>query len=108
MKRVFASVLVAIAFVGCMSENTGSSTTIGEEFSLPEISDSAYSINVKVFQSIKGAKIWTAKDSKVQVEYDNAYTNDYFGIFKFIDSMRLKVKVEPLDCSGTAVSDDSK
>lgn len=108
MKRVFASVLVALELVGCISENIGSSTMVGEEFSLPEISDRADSVSVKIFQSIKGAKIWTEKDSKVNVEYDNTYTNTYFGVFEFIDSMRLKVKVEPLDCSEPAISDGSK
>jgi hypothetical protein len=98
MKRLLAT-LALTAICGCMSENTGSSTIVGEQLALPEITDSSDSVAVRVYESIKGARVWTAKDSKVSVEYENCYTNTYFGIVDTRDYMKLKVKVEPLDCS---------
>ena len=82
---------------GCANPNTGTCTVIGEQLALPEITDSSDSIAVRVYESIKGARVWTAKDSVVSVEYANAYTNTYFGIVEMRDSMKLKVKVEPCE-----------
>jgi hypothetical protein len=81
---------------GCISEHSGSTTTVGEETALPEISNASDTIKVRVFQSIKGARVWTAKDSKVRIKYFNSYTNTYFGIATTSDSMNLEVEIEPL------------
>jgi len=81
---------------GCMSENTGSSTVVGEQMLLPEITDSSDNVAVRVFEDIKGARVWTAKDSKVTINYSNAYTNSYFGIVTTRDTMTLAVDIEPL------------
>lgn len=83
---------------GCVNPNTGTCTVIGEQMALPEITDSGDNVSIRVYESIKGARVWTAKNSVVSVEYFNAYTNSYFGIVETCDSMRLKVKVEP--CEG--------
>lgn len=92
--------MVGIISHGCVNENTGTSTVVGEQMALPEITDSADSIAVRVYETIKGARVWTAKDSRVTVEYENSYTNAYFGIVETQDSMRLKVKVEPCETGG--------
>ncbi len=91
---------------GCANPNTGTCTIIGEQLALPEITDSSDSIAVRVYESIKGARVWTAKDSVVSVEYANAYTNTYFGIVEMRDSMRLKVKVEPCETGADTVGRD--
>lgn len=99
--------LVSFLFGGCVSECTGSSTVIGSQMALPEVSDSSDSLKIRIFESIKGARVWTAKDSKVTVEYRNTYTNSYFGIMETRDSTDLKVKVEPLYVGhGEEASDD--
>ena len=64
---------------------------------LPELSDSSDSVSVRVYESVKGAKVWTAKDCNVTIAYTNAYTNSYFGIFDMRDSMTLAVKIEPCE-----------
>ena len=87
---------------GCANPNTGTSTIIGEQLALPEISDATDNISVRVYESIKGARVWTAKDSVVSVEYANAYTNCYFGIVETRDTMKLKVKVEPCEVGGAS------
>ena len=87
---------------GCVNPNTGTSTIIGEQLALPEISDATDNISVRVYESIKGARVWTAKDSVVSVEYANAYTNCYFGIVETRDTMKLKVKVEPCEVGGVS------
>ena len=107
---VGAFILVALLTVlglaslvcGCVNPNTGTCTVIGEQMALPEITDSSDSIAVRVYESIKGARVWTAKDSVVSVEYANAYTNTYFGIVEMRDSMKLKVKVEPCETPAAA------
>lgn len=105
-----AALLLALAFLlafaacltGCVNPNTGTSTIIGEQLALPEISDATDNISVRVYESIKGARVWTAKDSVVSVVYENAYTNCYFGIVETRDTMKLKVKVEPCEVGGTS------
>ncbi len=99
--------LIALASLlsGCVNPNTGTSTIIGEQLALPEISDATDNISVRVYESIKGARVWTAKDSVVSVEYANTYTNTYFGIVETRDSMRLKVKVEPCETSSPNVTE---
>ena len=94
---LFGALAIATALAGCVNPNTGTCTIIGEQLALPEITDSSDSIAVRVYESIKGARVWTAKDSVVSVEYANAYTNTYFGVVEMRDSMRLKVKVEPCE-----------
>ena len=93
-----AVLLLASAVSGCVNPNTGTSTIVGEQMALPEITDSSDSIAVRVYESIKGARVWTARNSVVSVVYENAYTNSYFGIVEMRDSMKLRVKVEP--CEG--------
>ena len=105
-----AALLLALAFLlafaacltGCVNPNTGTSTIIGEQLALPEVSDATDNISVRVYESIKGARVWTAKDSVVSVEYANAYTNCYFGIVETRDTMKLKVKVEPCEVGETS------
>lgn len=93
-----ATLALAALVSGCMNPNTGTCTVIGEQLALPEITDSSDSIAVRVYESIKGARVWTARNSVVSVVYENAYTNSYFGIVEMRDSMKLRVKVEP--CEG--------
>ena len=93
-----ATLALAALVCGCMNPNTGTCTVIGEQLALPEITDSSDSIAVRVYESIKGARVWTARNSVVSVVYENAYTNSYFGIVEMRDSMKLRVKVEP--CEG--------
>lgn len=88
-------ILSALIFSGCMSEYSGSITTVGEEIAWPEIANGSDTVKVRVFQSIKGARVWTAKDSNVSIEYQNSYTNIYFGLVSLSDYMKLKVKIEP-------------
>ena len=92
-----AIITLAAALCGCVSEYTGSSIVVGEQLALPEVSDASDDLTVRVYETIKGAKIYTRKDNAVTVEYTNAYTNTYFGIVKSEDSMTLKVVVEPTE-----------
>lgn len=95
-----AVIILAAAVSGCANPNTGTCTIIGEQMALPEITDSGDNVAVRVYESIKGARVWTAKNSVVSVEYTNAYTNAYFGIVETRDAMALKVKVEPCEDAG--------
>ena len=90
-----AVVALAASVCGCYS-NTGSSTAVGDITALPEISDSADNINVKVYYSMTGARVWTAKDSLVKITYQNDYTNTYCGVIETRGNQRLGVEIEPL------------
>lgn len=94
---LFVLLAVIVSVSGCANPNTGTCTVIGEQLALPEITDASDSISVRVYETIKGARVWTAKDSVVTVEYHNAYTNSYFGMVDTTSDMRLKVKVEPCE-----------
>lgn len=89
---------ISAALLGCTStEYTGSRTIVGEQTALPELSDSSDSVSLRVYESVKGAKVWTAKDCNVEIAYTNAYTNTYFGIVESRDYMTLTVKIEPCE-----------
>jgi hypothetical protein len=89
-------ILSALLLSGCISEYSGSTTTVGEEIAWPEIANGSDTVKVRVFQSIKGARVWTAKDSNVSIEYQNSYTNTYFGMVSLSDYMKLKVDIGPI------------
>ncbi len=98
MKKLMMLAMMA-ALSGCVTEYTGSRTVVGEQTVLPEISDASDSLAVRVYESVKGANVWTAKDCRVTINYSNAYTNTYFGIMETQDAMHLDVTIEPLDIS---------
>ena len=89
--------VLAAALLGCANPNTGSRTVVGEQTALPEFSDSADTVSLRVYESVKGAKVWTAKDCNVVIAYTNAYTNTYFGIIESRDYMTLSVTIEPCE-----------
>ena len=95
--RLSGCILAAALLAGCTSEYTGSRTVVGEQTALPELSDSSDSVSVRVYESVKGAKVWTAKDCNVRIAYTNAYTNTYFGILESRDYMTLTVEIEPCE-----------
>lgn len=94
---MLGAILAMALLAGCTSEYTGSRTVVGEQFALPELSDSSDSVSLRVYESVKGAKVWTAKDCNVTIAYTNAYTNTYFGILESRDFMTLSVKIEPCE-----------
>ena len=96
-----ATVALVAAFAGCTSSYTGSRTIVGEQFALPELSDSSDSVSLRVYESVKGAKVWTAKDCNVTIAYTNAYTNSYFGIAEARNYMTLHVEIEPCEVTPT-------
>jgi len=98
---MFAAAIGALlaTFAGCTSEYTGSRTVVGEQMALPELSDSSDSVSLRVYESVKGAKVWTAKDCNVTIAYTNCYTNSYFGILETRDKMTLAVKIEPCEAA---------
>lgn len=97
MNKVAILICAAVlCLAGCMNENTGVSAAVGDITTLPEISDSADNISVKVLYMMTGARVWTAKDSNVMVNYKNCYTNDYMGIFHTRGVQDLNVTVEPV------------
>ena len=112
MKMVFTrsrlcfAVLALALLAGCANPNTGSRTVVGEQTALPELSDSADTVSLRVYESVKGAKVWTAKDCNVNIVYTNAYTNTYFGVFESRDYMTLSVKIEPCETRAEDAPED--
>lgn len=93
----FMLAALALLAAGCVSEYTGSSTIVGEQLVLPEVSDSSDNVSLRVYENIKGARVWTAKDSSVSIAYTNSYTNTYFGIVDTKDTMILNVTITPCE-----------
>ena len=102
MNKLLIATIALLLLVGCTSEYTGSRTIVGEQDALPELSDSSDSVSLRVYESVKGAKVWTAKDCNVTIAYTIAYTNSYFGVFETRDHMTLKVEIEPCEVTPTA------
>ena len=100
---------IAVFVCGCTTgEYTGSRTIVGEQDSLPELSDSGDTVTVKVYESVKGAKVWTAKDCNVKIAYTNAYTNTYFGVLDRRNYMTLAVEIEPCEVSPTGSASEAE
>lgn len=94
---LFAVIAASSLFGGCVNPNTGVSAAAGDITTLPEISDASDNINIKVLYMMTGARVWTAKNAIVKMEYENAYTNRYFGIIETQDRQKMKVVVEPCE-----------
>lgn len=106
---MLGAALAAALLAGCTSpEYTGSRTVVGEQFSLPELSDSSDSVSLRVYESVKGAKVWTAKDCNVTIAYTNACTNTYFGVVESRDYMTLNVEIEPCEVAPLKTDADAK
>ena len=105
---MLGAALAAALLAGCSSEYTGSRTVVGEQTALPELSDSSDSVSLRVYESVKGAKVWTAKDCNVTIAYTNAYTNTYFGIVESRDYMTLNVEIEPCEVAPLKTDADAK
>ena len=105
---MLGAALAAALLAGCSSEYTGSRTVVGEQSALPELSDSSDSVSLRVYESVKGAKVWTAKDCNVTIAYTNAYTNTYFGIVESRDYMTLNVEIEPCEVAPLKTDADAK
>lgn len=106
MKKLLAIALLACS--GCITEYTGSRTVVGEQIGLPELTDINGSISLRIYESVKGAKVWTAKNSKVTISYTNSYTNSYFGVCSSQDTMHLDVTIEPLFGDEASVKTDTE
>lgn len=92
-----AAVIVLLS--GCKSfyENTGSNTEVGEVFAPVKITEPTSSWNVELLFNLTGARVWTAKDSRVTTHYRNSYTNNYlFGMVERKGVQDFDVEVEPL------------
>lgn len=88
--------------LGCCSDRVGSSVTVGEELSFPELSNSSRTIKLRAFQSIKGARIWTSETNNyiICAKYNNTYTNSYFfGAVKTHEDMSLGLILIPMHLS---------
>lgn len=105
---MLGAALAAALLAGCSSEYAGSRTVVGEQSALPELSDSSDSVSLRVYESVKGAKVWTAKDCNVTIAYTNAYTNTYFGIVESRDYMTLNVEIEPCEVAPLKTDADAK
>lgn len=90
-------VALSIWLTGCRSADCGSRTVVGSHTALPKLSSDASDLDVEVYESVEGAVVYTRKDSRVEIEYANCYTNKVFGIWDKVGSMVLKVVIEPVE-----------
>lgn len=103
MRSILSTVtLLVLSSLGCCSDRVGSSVTVGEELSFPEVSNASHTIKVRAFQSIKGARIWTSETNNyiICAKYNNAYTNSYFfGAVETHEDMSLDLTLIPMHLS---------
>lgn len=90
---LFAVFALAAMFSGCKS--TGVYANVGDVSAPVEISDSSDTINIRALFSLTGAKVWSAKDSRVKIAYTNCYTNVYFGVIDRRGIQGFGVEVNP-------------
>lgn len=108
-----AAVLAAF-FVGLLAlvmlcggcKNAGTYAIVGEVDAPVDISDGSDTVNVRALFTLTGAKVWSAKDSRVKMTYANTYTNAYlYGMVEKRGKQDFEVEVEPLDVSGATEED---
>lgn len=85
--------VISLLFDGCV--NTGVSLIVGERTIWPEVSDSGDNLGVKLYEDVKGARLWVRQNCRVDVQYKCAATNEYFGIMTTRSNMDVKAKVLP-------------
>lgn len=103
---VIAAAVCCAYLCGCMSENMGSKTIVGNHYALPKLSNEASNTDFEVYESTEGAIIATRRDSKVTIGFSNSYTNSIFGIWDKSGTMNLTVDIEPLAVDAPAEADE--
>ena len=98
MKITALAVCIAAlaAIAGC--RGTGTYAHVGDVTAPVEVSDSSDTINVRALFSMRGAKVWSAKDSIVAMTYTNDYTNSYlYGMVETRGRQNFGVDVNPCE-----------
>ena len=94
MKRLLFVALLALMLVGC--RNTGTYAVVGELDAPVDISDGSDTLNIRALFSLTGAKVWSARDTRVTMTYTNCYTNAYlFGMVEKRGRQDFGVEVDP-------------
>lgn len=104
MKKA-AIIAAAALLAGCISENLGSKTIVGNHYALPKLSNESSNTEFEVYESTEGALIVTRRDSKVTIDFSNSYTNTIFGIWDKSGTMKLSVGIEPLAVDAPSEAD---
>lgn len=97
---IVVGIAMTIALSGCYTEGMGGSILVGEQLALPQISNSSGTYSINIYESVKGARVWTRQDSRCKVTYECSYTNEFCGIATFRERMKLTVDLEPLAVTG--------
>lgn len=92
-------IVALLAILACGCRNAGTYAIVGDLNAPVDISDGSDTVNVRALFSLTGAKVWSARDSKVTMTYTNIYTNAYFGIVDTHGIQNFHVETEPLDVS---------
>lgn len=80
--------------VGCA--NTGTYAVVGDVSAPIDVSDASDTYTIRAFFSLRGAKAWSARNSRTKVTYTNNYTNAYlFGMIDTQGVQQFEVEVEP-------------
>ncbi len=95
MQRWQILALLAALSLLCGCKNTGVSLIVGERTIWPEVSDSGDNLGVKLYEDVKGARLWVRQNCRVDVQYKCTTTNEYFGIVTTRSNMAVKAKVLP-------------
>lgn len=94
MKRLLFVALLALMLAGC--RNTGTYAVVGELDAPVDISDGSDTLNIRALFSLTGAKVWSARDTRVKMTYTNCYTNEYlFGMVEKRGRQDFGVNVDP-------------
>ena len=89
-----AATLALALFAGC--RNTGTYAVVGELDAPVDISDGSDTLNIRALFSLTGAKVWSARDTRVKMTYTNCYTNAYlYGMVKKRGKQDFGVQVNP-------------
>lgn len=98
MKTQITAIAIALStmLAGCMGENVGSRTIVGNHYALPKLSNESTNTEFEIYESTEGAVVYTRRDSKVTIDFSNCYTNTILGIWDKAGTMRLTVGIEPL------------
>ena len=89
-----AALMLIYCCAGCA--NAGTYAQVGNVSAPVDISDASDTYTIRAFFSLRGAKAWSARNSRTKVTYTNHYTSSY--LFGMIDERGVQdfaVEVEP-------------
>lgn len=107
LQPLLFALLIGSFCSGCKTfyENSGANIDVGDTTVPLKLKEPISQFDLEFLFTLTGARVWTAKDSNVKVNYRNTYTNNYlFGLVDKKGVQDFEVDVVPVSVNDTGES----